>query len=413
VGSSCGFERVPRFLRSATMAGLGSWAACGSAPVGDGAAVEVVVGRAPPGDAEAVDGQWRFADGATVREVAVAPAVLEPGAPVTVAFDAVDVSAGCGARVGLLAPSSASRQEVWRGRPLSYPVDPRDVWVGVDALGGAATVELPLPAPWHPSAAVVALELDCGDGPLRVVEGARAEVLRDGEPVADARAILNVAEVRRRPTRVAAPRGGAPFEIDGTLAEPVWQRPGTLLTDSLDGEPSRGLTSEVWLAWDAQALVVAARLEDEDLWSDYRDQDDPLWRQDAFEIFVAADDSGERYVELQVSSRGVTFDAHFSRHRRGDEAWDGPWRAAVQVDGTVDDATDRDRGWSVEAAIPWTMLCEKTRIACTPTEGSTMRVNLFRLERPDRERQRGQSLSPTLVPDFHAWNNAAELVLAP
>jgi hypothetical protein len=260
---------------------------------------------------------------------------------------------------------------------------------------------------------VVALELDCGDGPLRVVEGARAEVLRDGEPVADARAILNVAEVRRRPTRVAAPRGGAPFEIDGTLAEPVWQRPGTLLTDSLDGEPSRGLTSEVWLAWDAQALVVAARLEDEDLWSDYRDQDDPLWRQDAFEIFVAADDSGERYVELQVSSRGVTFDAHFSRHRRGDEAWDGPWRAAVQVDGTVDDATDRDRGWSVEAAIPWTMLCEKTRIACTPTEGSTMRVNLFRLERPDRERQRGQSLSPTLVPDFHAWNNAAELVLAP
>ena len=33
------------------------------------------------------------------------------------------------------------------------------------------------------------------------------------------------------------------------------------------------------------------------------------------------------------------------------------------------------------------------------------------LDKPDRKTQVGLALSPTIEPDFHAWQNSAELVL--
>ena len=167
----------------------------------------------------------------------------------------------------------------------------------------------------------------------------------------------------------------------------------------------------MWFAWDAEYLYAAARIPDADLWTDYADQDDPLWKQEAFELFVAGGGDGSRYLEFQVSARGVTFDARFPRYRAGDEGWDSSWRTAVAVAGTVGEAVDRDRGWSTELAIPWTELCAETGLVCPPAAGMRLRVNAFRLERPDRRRTDALALSPTRAPDFHAWGNAAELEL--
>jgi hypothetical protein len=63
----------------------------------------------------------------------------------------------------------------------------------------------------------------------------------------------------------------------------------------------------------------------------YVAQDDPLYKQEAFELFVAGSGEGTRYLEYQVSARGVTFDARFARYRKGDEAWDSSWRTAVAM----------------------------------------------------------------------------------
>ncbi|MCA9690490.1 MAG: carbohydrate-binding family 9-like protein, partial [Myxococcales bacterium] len=206
--------------------------------------------------------------------------------------------------------------------------------------------------------------------------------------------------------------------IDGALDEDVWQRPGHALGQSLDGEPypgpdEAGEPTLVWFAWTEEALLVAGRLPDVDLWSEYSAQDDPLYRQEAFEVFVAGDNSGARYLEYQVSARGVTFDARFPRYRKGDEAWDSSFATAVALRGTVNDDRDRDVGWDVEVAIPWTELCQETAVPCPPRAGQSLRVNVFRLERPGRTGSLGLSLSPTRTPDFHAWANAAVLELAP
>lgn len=359
-----------------------------------------------------IDGEVRFAGGATIGARTLAPAEVRAGGRVKVEFAVTGASGRL--RVGLQAPRAAGRQEA-RGQqslPKEHVVDLRDAWIE-EVRGEAVELEFAVPRPWHASHVVIVAEL-VGD------------VAVAGPRRADGRAILGAVPVTPEPTQVAAPRADA-IEVDGRLDEPVWAaQSGTPLTDSLDGEPDPSQTevagpglgaleprfgTRVAFAWDEHYLYAAADLPDPDLWSDYTQQDDPLYKQEAFELFVAAGGEARDYLEYQVSARGVTFDARFPRHRAGDEGWDSRGRTAVQAVGTVNDARDRDRGLLVEVAIPWDELCEQAKLACPPRPGMQLRVNAFRLEREGRKRPIGLSLSPTRVPDFHAWDNAAVLVL--
>lgn len=379
-------------------------------------AVMVADGFADPDGGLRIDGDVTFAGGATIGPRVFTPALARAGEAIAVRFAATGIGAGARLRIGLRAPQAAGRQEA-RGQtsvPREHVVDPRDRWVELAGPLEQVTAELTPATPWHASHAVLVAEL-VGD------------VAVAGPRRADGTAILGAVKVEPRPTQVAAPRAGA-IAVDGRLDEPVWsQQAGAALTLSLDGEPDPAATAppeagtlgslaasrgtRVAFAWDDEHLYAAADLPDDDLWSDYRQQDDPLYKQEAFELFVAGTNEGRRYLEYQVSARGVTFDARFPRYRAGEEGWDSRWRTAVEAEGTVNDARDRDRGFSVEVAIPWAELCEETEIACPPRAGMRLRVNAFRLERAGRRRPIALSLSPTRAPDFHAWDNAAVLEL--
>ena len=358
----------------------------------------------PGDDGDGAAGNIRLAggvdfDGGLRIDEITYPARARPGDALRVTMMIHGLDSPLRARAGLRTPRSAGWEEA-RGRGGPPPEDPRDVFVDVELAAGPVGIELVLPPTWHPATAVLELDVRDGERRRRARRGARTQ---------DGRALLAVVDVERRPTAVAAERGTP--TLDGVLDDPIWRRPAAALVDSRDGEPFRGQATEVWFAWDAQHLYVAGRLEDDDLWSTFERQDDPLYKQEAFEIFIAGDDSGRRYLELQVSARGVTFDARFPTYRRGDEAWDSRWRTAVSRSGTVNDARDRDRGWSVEAAIPWAEICAETAVACPPAPGLGLRANVFRLDHPGRKEAVAVALSPTLRPDFHAWENAAVLEL--
>ncbi|MBL8881278.1 MAG: carbohydrate-binding family 9-like protein, partial [Phycisphaerales bacterium] len=53
---------------------------------------------------------------------------------------------------------------------------------------------------------------------------------------------------------------------------------------------------------------------------------------------------------------------------------------AVQVNGTLNDPRDRDKGWTVEMAIPWSVLGEYAHKAAPPANGDQWRVNFSRVE---------------------------------
>ncbi|HVI00713.1 MAG TPA: carbohydrate-binding family 9-like protein [Enhygromyxa sp.] len=341
-----------------------------------------------------------------------------PGRPVIVEFEAEGLQDATG-RLGLLPPRGAARQEVAFDTP-GQPEDPRSVWIDVTITSdGPQRFELPPPGPhWHADWAVVALELRRGRTPVPVIAGPRSEMLSDGTRALGGRAILGVVPVERRPTRVLARALGddeAPT-LDGALDEAIWQREGAVLVHSRTGEPADdidaklGGATEVWFAWDREHLYVAASLPDRDLYAPHQNRDDPLYRDEAFEVFIAGDASGKNYLEHQVSPRNVQFDARFPQYRKGDEQWDGTWRSAVQLDGELE-RRGGDRRWTVELAFSWAELCKRSSVRCPPKPDMTLRVNVFRLDKPDRRTQVGLALSPTIEPDFHAWKNAAELVL--
>ena len=356
-------------------------------------------------------GPIAFDGGGTLRGVILPAAPLAPGAEVEVAWQ-TEGGERLTLEVGLVPPRVAARQEVRYGSeaaaarelPEQPPsADPRARWVEVPAARQAAT--LALPEDYFPRQAVVLARGRRGGVPVRAITGPRRE---------DGTAVLGVVDVRPTPRHVRIPRAAAPPALDGVLDDPIWQGPGVALVESLEGEPAPATyATRVRFAWDDRALYVAADLPDPDVWGTLTARDDKLWEEEAFEVFLAADGSGRDYLELQVSPRGTRFDARFARHRQGEPAWDGDWQAAVHVAGTIDARGDRDEGWSVEVAVPWSTLCAKTRIPCPPRVGLRLRGNVFRLERPRKGSTVALALSPTRRPDFHTWNSAATLELAP
>ncbi len=363
-------------------------------------------------DAETAADVWRFGDGLRVQGFWAPAAPLVPGEALGVGFEA---SAPGRFEVSVVPPRAGAR-EVARGGPdappVSVPPDPRRVIAVVEGEG-RLQVALRLPAPWHPKHALVLLRRLGTPAALGAVEGPRR---RDGV------AVLGVLEVATTPTAVVA--SPASITPDGVLDEAAWRSaPRTALVDSRSGEPVRlgagredapdwGPT-EVAFAYDDTYLYAAAWLPDRDLRGTYTQRDEPIWKEEVFELFIFGDDRKADYLELQVSPRGVVFDARFERYRQGDEGWNSAFRAGVQVRGTLEAPADRDEGWSAELAVPWSEICAFTEVRCPVGPGTSLRINAFRFERPRKGPAVGLALSPTQVPDFHAPQNAARLELVP
>jgi hypothetical protein len=81
----------------------------------------------------------------------------------------------------------------------------------------------------------------------------------------------------------------------------------------------------------------------------------------------------------------------------------------VRVDGTLNRRSDRDRGWTVELAIPFADL----GLTRAPAPGDVWRMNLYRFD-PSAE-NRYAAWSPTLGEraDFHKPDRFGYLEFAP
>lgn len=188
-------------------------------------------------------------------------------------------------------------------------------------------------------------------------------------------------------------------QIDGDLADPTWADATPVeLVGSFDGrKPSARTTAR--MLYDDQHLYVSFDCEDAHIWGTLFKRDDSIYTQEVVEIFLDADGDGRTYNEIEVSPNNTLFDASFPERRTGmNLSWDSGTRSAVKFKGTINNPSDRDQGWTVEMAVPFSKLAKVPRLP--PRKGDGWRFNLYRLD-GEGGRQEGMAFSPLFVGDFH------------
>jgi hypothetical protein len=273
---------------------------------------------------------------------------------------------------------------------------PLHVWKKGEIIRDVHRVSVP--ANWPGNA--VEIYVGAWKGPLRlkVVKGphdSENRVVAVKLPTESAR------QVERKKLVARHVKTGA-IKLDGKLDEAAWKDAASTgaFVRTMDGAFAEQKT-EAKVLWD-----------DKYLWVAFDKHDDKLWTQEAVEVFIDADGDGKTYVELQTNPRGAIFDSYLPAYRQNQNDWDSGMKVAVKVDGTLDNRTDTDKGWTVEMQIPLEAAKgrEKEMKNVPPKVGTEWRVNFFRLDMPTGKPQWGSAWSPPLVGDFHALDKFGVLI---
>ena len=199
---------------------------------------------------------------------------------------------------------------------------------------------------------------------------------------------FEVPQIPWTPATYACPRLDSALVIDGHTGDAAWSaapwsEPFTDIRGEL-GDPPRHRT-RVRLGWDADYFYIAARLDEPHVWATLTERDAVIYHDNDFEVFIDPDGDNHLYAELEINALGTVWDLLLVRpYRDGGpaiDAWDiAGLRSAVDVDGTLNDPRDTDRGWSVELAIPWRVLEPIAGRACPPAPGDIWRLNFSRVQ---------------------------------
>jgi hypothetical protein len=242
--------------------------------------------------------------------------------------------------------------------------------------------------------AVVSCSRDRGGGE-EVVPASRAgqaSIPADGDGAKDDRK-KRLAAVKELTVNKLPP--GAAVQIDGRLDEPAWHaaaRTGPFVNVGT-GREDRALPvqGEARLLWDDDFLYVGFDVSDRTITGGFpREAEDPhLWERDTVEVMIDPDGDGDNkdYYEIQINPQNLVFDSQFDDYNAprggakgpfGHEAWSAGLTSAVELRGTIDDDSDQDRGYVVEAKIPWASFAKAK--SAPPSPGDAWRMNFYAMQ---------------------------------
>jgi len=187
--------------------------------------------------------------------------------------------------------------------------------------------------------------------------------------------------------------------VDGNLNKDMWRNAqwSKRFVDMVTGDPGM-YNTQTALLWSDTHLYIAFKAEEPFVEALQTDRDSIVFLENDLEVFI---DGGDCYYELEVNAANTVyevffiwkdaytkgskfdiplFDVHHQQaytfggdyDRNGASFWKGThprgirWafthfdmpglQTAVKVEGTINDNSDIDTGWSLEIAIPWTSL---------------------------------------------------------
>jgi len=221
-----------------------------------------------------------------------------------------------------------------------------------------------------------------------------------------------------RPLSYACGLASEPPLIDGRLDDAAWaQVDWTADFVDITGDSARAprFRTRAKLLWDSQCLYIGADMEEPHLWATLTERDAVIYHDNDFEVFIDPDGDTHDYYELEINALGTVWDLLLTApYRDGGHAvdnWDiAGLKSAVHLDGTLNDPSDIDRGWSVELALPWSALTECASQPMHPDIGESWRLNFSRVEwtldvEGGRYRKRVDAATGTHLPeDNWVWS---------
>jgi hypothetical protein len=203
-----------------------------------------------------------------------------------------------------------------------------------------------------------------------------------------ATAFISVLVGRATPKEYVCYRSEEALKVDGKLNETSWQNaPETDAFIDIEGDnrPRPPFTTRARMLWDDQYFYIGAELEEPHVWGTLTKRDSVIFHDNDFEVFIDPNGDRDEYYELEINALNTVWDLFLPKpYRDGGKArndWDIiGLKTAVHITGTLNDPTDRDKGWSVEMAIPWNALAEYAHKPAPPAEGDRWRVNFSRVE---------------------------------
>ena len=174
------------------------------------------------------------------------------------------------------------------------------------------------------------------------------------------------------------------LKIDGIADETVWKNaPWTDEFIDIEGVKKPKYQTKVKMLWDDKYFYFYAELEEPHIWGDITKRDAVIFYNNDFEIFMDPDGDSHNYMEFEMNALNTIWDLFLTKpYRNGNrilDNWDiNGMKTAVSIDGTLNDPSDIDTKWSVEIALPWSVLLEGSSSTSIP-KNDYWRVNFSRV----------------------------------
>lgn len=240
-------------------------------------------------------------------------------------------------------------------------------------------------------------------------------------------------------------RAVKPISIDGNLDKFPWNKAekSRSFVDLVTGKLAP-MNTQIASLWDEKNLYIAFWIEEPNVQAKLTERDSLIYHENDVEVFIAGEDC---YYEFQINALGTIYEVfyiwqdaykkgsrfdskefdlvtrkvdvlggfqdvlRFRKHPRGARwafmDWDYPsLKSAVNVQGTINDDSDSDVGWTVELAFPWLGMKSLFGKEIQPKKDDSFRINFSRFEIPSVENQDpnehpGWSLTPHKIYDSH------------
>lgn len=208
-------------------------------------------------------------------------------------------------------------------------------------------------------------------------------------------------EVKRAPSRI---------NVDGKLDDKAWETaPAIEFIFPWESQTGAKQKTTAKLLWDDNYLYIGYQCEDADIVAMRTDRDDPTYLDDAVEFFVNPRPSQTTYYGMEMNARAVLYDYVMVETRYLFKQFNMQGvLLATYLDGTMNVRGDKDKGWSLEVAIPWANF---EALSPRPKPGTVWAANLNRWDGVEPNRRMSNWSDPVQPrPNPHAPARFGDLV---